>query len=57
MYDAPTTRALMFFDHDLVGDVRTACERIAAQDNPAATTVRRTRKKIGGFRSCPQHSR
>ena len=44
MYDAPTTRALKFFDHDLVGDVRTACERIAAQDKTVATTVRRTRK-------------
>ena len=44
MYDAPTIKALKFFDHDLVGDVRTACERIAAQDKPVATTVRRTRK-------------
>ena len=45
MYDAPTTRALTFFDHDLVGDVRTACERRAAQDNPVATTAMRTRKR------------
>ena len=44
IYDAPTTRALKFVDHDLVGDVRTACERIAAQDKTVATTVRRTRK-------------
>lgn len=44
IYDAPITKALKLFVHERAGDVRTACEMIAAQDRPVATTVTRDRK-------------
>ena len=44
MYEAPTTTAFRFPVQSPLGDVRTAWEMIAAQDNPAATTTRRRRR-------------
>jgi hypothetical protein len=41
MYEAPTTTAFRFPTQSPLGDVRTAWEMSAVQDNPAATTMRR----------------
>jgi hypothetical protein len=37
MYDAPMQSALALSAHDLLGDVRIACEMRAAQERPVAT--------------------
>lgn len=44
MYEAPTTTAFRLLTQSPLGDVRTAWEMIALQDNPAATTMRRRTK-------------
>lgn len=39
IYEAPMIIALKLFAHDWLSEVRTACETMAAQDKPVATTV------------------
>ncbi len=50
-YDAPTMSALKLRSHDSVGDVRTACERIAAHESPVATMVTMTKKTYAASES------